>query len=162
MPEIKSFERPERNTSHALEIVRDFSSILTHSLDAEGLLKQFLLFLREVLAVNRAAVFLREPPGSLNSATAVGEGRRLHSSYAIGLNPALLEHFELSLEAGIGGYLFRRGRILRRDSVEALGDVEVRKEFELLGAQVAVPILDREKPCGRCRCSMAASPASRW
>jgi len=35
------------NTSQTLDVLRDFSSILTHSLDAEAMLKQFLLFLRE-------------------------------------------------------------------------------------------------------------------
>ena len=40
-------------------------------------------------------------------------GRRLRSACAIGLAPGLLEHFELSLDGGIGGYLFREGRILR-------------------------------------------------
>ena len=42
-------------------MLRDFSSILTHSLDAEAMLKQFLLFLREILSVNRAAIFLNRP-----------------------------------------------------------------------------------------------------
>jgi hypothetical protein len=54
------------------------------------------------------------------------------------LSAGLLEHFELSFEAGCG-QLFRLGRILRRNGEEA-GDAEALKEFELLGAQVAVPI----------------------
>ncbi len=60
----------------------------------------------------------------------------------------MLENFELSLDAGIGGQLARLGRILRRDSDEARADGESQKEFELLGAQVAVPILDREMIVG--------------
>jgi len=60
----------------------------------------------------------------------------------------LLQHFELSFEAGIGGHLFRLGRILRRHSEEARNDLETQKEFELLGGQVAVPILDRETVLG--------------
>src|SRR5438477_452255 len=46
--------RPLSDTSHthrALQVLRDFSGILTHSLQADGLLKQFLLLLREILAV---------------------------------------------------------------------------------------------------------------
>ena len=74
--------------------------------------------------------------------------RRLRAVAAIGLSPGLLEHFELSLDSGIGGQLFRLGRILRRDSDEARADVETQKEFELLGAQVAVPIPDREAIAG--------------
>ena len=64
------------------------------------------------------------------------------------MSPGLLQHFELSFEAGIGGHLFRLGRILRRYGEEARNDVETQKEFELLGAQVAVPILDRETVLG--------------
>ncbi|HEY5910454.1 MAG TPA: ATP-binding protein, partial [Verrucomicrobiae bacterium] len=40
------------------------------------------------------------------------------------------------------------GRILRRSGEEARRDVGTQKEFELLGAQVAVPILDRETVLG--------------
>jgi nitrogen fixation/metabolism regulation signal transduction histidine kinase len=77
-----------------------------------------------------------------------GNGRGLRAAAAIGLSSGLLENFELSLDAGIGGQLARLGRILRRDSDEARADVESQKEFELLGAQVAVPILDREMIVG--------------
>jgi len=131
-----------------LGVLRDFSGILTHSLNAEGMLNQFLLLLREILSINRAAVFLRQPFASFGSAPAVADSRRLRAACAIGLSPGLLQHFELSFEAGIGGHLFRLGRILRRSGEEARHDVETQKEFELLGAQVAVPILDRETVLG--------------
>ncbi len=129
-------------------VLRDFSGILTHSLNAEGMLRQFLLLLREILSINRAAIFLRQPFTSFGSASALAESRRLRAACAVGLSPGLLQHFELSFEAGIGGHLFRLGRILRRSSEEARADIETQKEFELLGAQVAVPILDRETVLG--------------
>jgi signal transduction histidine kinase len=129
-------------------VLRDFSGILTHSLNAEGMLRQFLLLLREILSINRAAIFLRQPCSSLGNAPAMAENRRLRAACAIGLSPGLLQHFELSFEAGIGGHLFRLGRILRRSGEEVRADVEAQKEFELLGAQVAVPILDRETVLG--------------
>jgi signal transduction histidine kinase/DNA-binding NarL/FixJ family response regulator len=135
-------------TAETLRVLRDVSSILTHSLNAEGMLKQFLLLLREILSINRAAIFLRQPFASFDSTLAVAESRRLRAACAIGLSPGLLQHFELSFEAGIGGQLFRLGRILRRNSEDARHDVETQKEFELLGAQVAVPILDRETVLG--------------
>ncbi len=131
----------------SMTVLRDFSGILTHSLNAEAMLKQFLLLLREILGINRAAVFLRQPFGGFGPGS-VGENRRLRAASAIGLSPGLLEHFELSLEAGLGGHLFRLGRILRRSSEEIRSDVEAQKEFELLGAQVAVPIIDRETLLG--------------
>jgi CheY-like chemotaxis protein len=49
------------NPSPTLDVLRDFSSILTYSLNAEAMLKQFLSFLREILSVNRAAIFLNRP-----------------------------------------------------------------------------------------------------
>jgi len=130
------------------EILRKFSSILTHSLNAEGLLNQFLLLLREMFSVNRAVVFLRQPLAPFTEAGAAEEGRRMRSVCSFGLAPGLLEHFGLSLDSGTGAQLHRLCRILRRNSEEILRDPEAQKEFELLGAQVAVPILDREKLVG--------------
>jgi signal transduction histidine kinase/CheY-like chemotaxis protein len=142
-------EQPTSPGAHrALEVLKDFSAVLTHSLRADALLKQFLLQLREILGVNRAAIFLRQPLGAFGGPPSPEESRRLRSACAIGLSPGLLEHFELSFESGIGGYLFRQGRILRRDSEAARLDVEIQKEFELLGAQVAIPMLDRETLVG--------------
>lgn len=131
-----------------LTILRNFSSILTHSLNAEGMLRQFLLQLRDIVSLNRAAIFLRPNNSFFGGEGAPGESRRLRSASAIGLAPGLLEHFELSLDSGLGGQLFRLGRILRRSSDEVRSDVEAQKEFEMLGAQVAVPIFDRDSLLG--------------
>ena len=38
--------------------------------------------------------------------------------------------------------------MLRRDSAEAERDPQMRKEFDLLSAQVAIPVLDRETLVG--------------
>jgi CheY-like chemotaxis protein len=151
-PTFRSVEPPPSryvNAAQTLDVLRDFSSILTHSLNAEAMLKQFLSFLREILSVNRAAIFLNRPVAPMLAETATTDnGRGLRAAAAIGLSSGLLENFELSLDAGIGGQLARLGRILRRDSDESRADVESQKEFELLGAQVAVPILDREMIVG--------------
>jgi signal transduction histidine kinase/CheY-like chemotaxis protein len=136
------------SVSQTLDVVRDFSSILTHSLDAEAMLKQFLSFLREILSVNRAAIFLNRPCPPLTEAPSPEDVPRLRSAAAIGLASGLLEHLELSFDSGIGAQVSRLGRILRRDSDEALADAETKKEFELLGAQVAVPIFDRDSIIG--------------
>jgi signal transduction histidine kinase/DNA-binding response OmpR family regulator len=137
------------NAMQTLDVLRDFSSILTHSLNSEAMLKQFLSFLREMLSINRAAIFLNHPLTPMLAETAPPEdNRRLRVAAAIGLSSGLLENFELSFDAGIGGQVSRLGRILRRDSNEACLDGEAQKEFELLGAQVAVPILDREVMVG--------------
>ena len=136
------------SNSQTLDVLRDFSAILTHSLDAEAMLKQFLQFLREILCVNRAAIFLNRPCSPLTEAMSPEDARRLRAASAIGISAGLLEHFELSLDSGIGAQINRLGRILRRDSAEALYDGEVQKEFELLGAQVAVPIHSRDALVG--------------
>ena len=145
---LRAVELPPDNrfvgATQTLDVLRDFSSILTHSLDAGAMLKQFLQFLRDILSVNRAAIFLNRPCSPLTEVLSPEDGRRLRSAAAIGISSGLLEHFELSLDAGIGGQLARLGRILRRDSVEARTDDEAQKEFELLGAQVAVPIANRD------------------
>jgi nitrogen-specific signal transduction histidine kinase len=134
--------------TNALGTLRDLSTILSHSLCAEALLRQFLLNLREILGVNRSAIFLRRPTHPFVDRTQGEEARLLHSACAIGLPQGLLDHFKLSFESGIGGYLFRTGRLLRRDSPEAQADPAIQKEFEILGIQVAVPVPDRESLVG--------------
>jgi signal transduction histidine kinase/ActR/RegA family two-component response regulator len=136
------------NAAQTLDVLRDFSPILTHSLDAEAMLKQFLQFLRDILSVNRAAIFLNRPCSPLTEVISPEDARRLRSAAAIGLANGLLEHFELSLDSGIGAQITKLGRILRRDSDEARADAEAQKEFELLGAQVAVPIPNRDTIIG--------------
>ena len=148
VPPDRSLESPAAgrfgNAGHALDPLRDFSSILTHSLNAEAMLKQFLLFLREILSVNRAAIFLNRPGTPLTEAPSPEACRRLRAVSAIGLAPGLLEQFELSLDSGIGAQLARLGRILRRHSDEARADAVAQKEFELLGIEVAMPVSGRD------------------
>jgi nitrogen-specific signal transduction histidine kinase len=134
-------------SQRTLESLRTISSVLAHSLSAEGLLKDFLLHLRTILGVNRAAVFLRPPPGAVDAAPDPAE-TQLQLSCSIGLAPELLQHLALSLFSGVGGAVARTGRIVRRTDESAQSDPEMRKEFELLGAEVAVPILDRETMLG--------------
>ncbi len=136
------------DTEETLTKLRNFSGILTHSLNSEGLLRKFLLQLREILGVNRAALFLRQSTSGLNQNGLPEASRSMRSACALGLPPGLLEHFELSFETGIGGYLHREGRIIRRDSAEVYADPQMQKEFEILGAQVAVPMFDRERLIG--------------
>jgi signal transduction histidine kinase/CheY-like chemotaxis protein len=140
---------PSAYAIHAqgMGLLRSFSGILTHSLDADAMLRQFLLQLREILSINRGAVFLRHGQGSFSGGLNP-DSRRLRAAGSIGIAPGLLEHLELSLDSGIGGHIFRLGRVVRRTGEETRADVEAQKEFDLLGAQVAVPILDRHTVLG--------------
>lgn len=131
-----------------LELLRNCSCILCHGLCAESLLKEFLLLLREILGVNRAAIFLRPSPRDAGAPDPAGPSPRLTSACALGLAPGVLENFDLSLNEGIGGYLFRTGRVLRRESAEVGRDPGMEREFERLGARVAIPVLDRQSLVG--------------
>jgi GAF domain-containing protein len=132
-------------SQQALQVLRRFSEVLTHSLNTEAMLRQFLAFLREILGINRSVIFLRYAAGTFGIAHP--DSRQLRSAAAIGLLPVALNTCELSLESGIGGFLYSTGRLLRRDSDEANAP-NIQKEFQLLGAQLAVPILDRETLVG--------------
>lgn len=130
-----------------LPLLRNFSGILIHSLNAEGMLNQFLVFLRDLLSINRGVIFLSQPAAA-PAAGQLSDGRRLRAFAATGIRADLLQHFELSFSDGIGGHVSRLGRILRRTSEEARQILAAQKEFELLGTQVAVPIYDRESVIG--------------
>ncbi|RYD62889.1 MAG: response regulator, partial [Verrucomicrobiaceae bacterium] len=147
-PEPIMARSQQQEPLRALEALRRFSSVLAHTLDSSALLKQFLLLLREVMGVNRAIIFLRRPSGILSESALSAEDRWLRSACCIGLDQNALDHFALSLGAGIGGYLHRQGRILRANSPEAQSNREIAKEFQLLGAQVAIPIVDRHSLLG--------------
>lgn len=139
-----TYEIPS-GSQQALQVLRRFSEVLTHSLNSEAMLRQFLMFLREILGINRSSIFLRYSAGSFG--TANPDSRQLRCASSIGLVPATLKNFELSLDSGIGSFLAGTGRLLRRDSEEA-SDPEIQKEFDLVGAQLAVPILDRQTIVG--------------
>ena len=132
-----------------LAILRSFSGILTHSLHAESMLQEFLLLMREILSINRAAIFLKPSLVSAKAVTVDPENPgRLRNVSSYGISKKLLQHFELSFEGGIGGHVRHLGRVLRRQSEEVRRDQQCQKEFELLGTQVAVPIFDREGVIG--------------
>jgi signal transduction histidine kinase/DNA-binding NarL/FixJ family response regulator len=142
---------PEPRTSLAasptnLEILRDFSRLFSHSLNVRALLQEFVLKLREVISVNRIAIFLQPPqnpflPGPLASS------RRLSCACSAGIASDLYRFFELSLDGGIGAAISSDGRILQSDTSPGLS-ADARREFEILGGQIAIPILDRERLLG--------------
>ena len=133
---------------NALEALRKFSGVLTHSLEPRALLREFLLVLREVIGVNRAVIFLRSPSSIFGAPVPEHEDRWLRSACAIGLEQSFLEHFALSLKTGVGACLRKHGRILKDTSPEVQADREMAREFQLVGASVAIPILDRETLLG--------------
>lgn len=128
------------NATEPLDALREFSQILAHSLETETLLRQFLLLLRRILGINRAAIFLRAGNDS--------QAGPLSCACGLGFASSLLEQVDLSVDAGIGASVLRSGRILQRGSEEARDNPAASRELELLGVEVAVPILDREALVG--------------
>ncbi len=133
---------------NSLEALRRFSGILTHSLQPHTLLREFLMLLREVIGINRAAIFLRSPAGVFGTPSPEHEDRWLRSACAIGLEQSFLDHFALNLTTGMGAYLRKHGRILRNGSAQVQASRDIAREFQLVGGTVAIPILDREMLLG--------------
>ena len=147
-PETRLMSAAPPSTESTLAAMRDFSGILTHSLDAGALLREFLLHLREILGVNRAAIFLRPSAAILKGRDAENEDRTMRCACSLGLPAQVLNQITLSFDSGIGAQLHRHGRIVRHDSPEVFDDPRLQQEFDQLGVQVAIPMLDRETLIG--------------
>lgn len=129
-----------------LEVLRDFSRLFSHSLNVRNLLQEFVLKLREVISVNRIAIFLQPPQNPFLSGPSAAS-RRLPCACSVGIAADLYRFFELSLDGGIGAAIAADGRILQVDTGPEL-PVDARREFEILGGHIAIPILDRERLLG--------------
>ncbi len=136
----------------ALEIMRDFSRILSYSLDLKSFVHQFILKLREIISVNRVAILLRKPDLPLPGLSAAErEDDALECICSIGIEADLFQYFQINLSSGIGGMVARSGQILKADYEANLfsdENYEINREFELLGCEVAIPIVDRERCLG--------------
>ena len=115
-----------------LDELRHFSSLLVHSLNVRELVRDAVQQLREALGVNRAAVFLRKASALSTDGAPAADDQWLRPAHTIGHDPALVEHFPLSLSTGLGRHLTQHGRILRADSAEVRASRELSREFELL------------------------------
>jgi signal transduction histidine kinase/DNA-binding NarL/FixJ family response regulator len=130
-----------------LESLGRLSTLLNHSLRTDAALTEVLLFIREVIGINRAAIFLRGGMIETDAPEAGAATFSLKPVSGLGMPWELLKDVELNLEAGLGGRVRELGRILRRDGPEA-AEPEIQREFQMLGAQVAIPIQDRERLLG--------------
>ena len=131
-----------------LEELRHFSSLLVHSLNVRELIRDAIQQLREALGVNRAAVFLRKASALSTDGAPAADDQWLRPAHTFGHDPALVEHFPLSLSTGLGRHLTQHGRILRADSAEVSSNREISREFHTLGSAIALPINDREALVG--------------
>lgn len=136
-----------------LEVLRNFSRVLGYSLDHKLFAQHFVLKLREILSVNRIALFLEPAPSAPPAQTGGHYNRdRLTCVAAVGISKDLLDCIELSRQAGIGQHITRYAQILRADSGSSAPftevDPKIGREFDILGCQVALPINDRERTLG--------------
>jgi signal transduction histidine kinase/DNA-binding response OmpR family regulator len=119
----------------ALDSVAGLASIVSQNLEPAALTREFLLHLREIVGCNRCAVYVRnEDPDNAG----------FDCAHAIGRPAATVSTTTLRLASGIGAELNFNGRVLRRENATP----DARREFAEIGAEVAIPILDRENLVG--------------
>jgi len=134
------------------EALRNIGHVLGKNLDERALLEEFLHFLRELLGVGKLALLTRPYHNDLFTGQLALEQRHLTIATSHGIAPNLVEHLRLSLDFGIGSHLEHEAKILRRaahaDALAPDHDPQVAREFELLGADVAVPMFDNDQLLG--------------
>lgn len=139
------------SNSQNLDILRDFSRILSHSLDLPSLVHHFVLKVREIIGVNRVAIFLEDPKTGSPSAPKLPY-HRLRCICSIGIPADVQNCLELSKKSGVGSWVTQSGQILRAEQAGALlapgENSRAQHEFNLLGCQIAIPIVDRERTIG--------------
>jgi signal transduction histidine kinase len=129
------------------DALRNIGQVLGKNLDERALLEEFLHFLRELLGVGKLALFTRRYHNDLFTERLTLEQRHLTIATSHGIAPNLVEHLRLGLDFGIGGFLAREAKILRRP-VPDDHDPQISREFDLLGADVAVPMFDNDQLLG--------------
>jgi signal transduction histidine kinase len=125
------------------DALKKLSRLLGRRPKQREMLAEFSELVRELLGVGKLAVLTRPQEGGLFG----GElGAQLIIACSHGVAAPVVEHLRLTTDAGIGGCLAREVRILRRR--EAGADARIEREFELLGTDVAVPLLDNDRLIG--------------
>ncbi|HXI82593.1 MAG TPA: ATP-binding protein [Verrucomicrobiae bacterium] len=134
------------------DALKDLSRILSQYVDEGELLAEFLRLVRELLGVGKVGIFTRRLPGDLFAGQSAPGSRQFTAARSAGIAQHVAEHLRLSIDSGIGSYLVREARILRRtqmlDSLALDYDPEIAREFEALGTEVAVPIFDDDQLLG--------------
>ncbi len=120
--------------------------------DERALLAEFLRPLRELLCLGKVAIYTRTFEADLFGGKSGLAGSQLTLAVSTGIARQVVEHLGLSVEEGIGGYLAREAKILRRaeqaDPLALDHDAQIAREFELLGTEVAVPIVGSDELIG--------------
>jgi len=134
------------------DALRNIGQVLGKNRDERALLAEFLNFVRELLGVGKLALFTRRYQNDSFTERLTLEDRQLTIVSSYGIAPNVVEHFRMNLDFGIAGWLRRETKLLRRtlaaDTAAPDHDPQVVREFELLGAEVAVPMFDTDQLLG--------------
>lgn len=125
------------------QALRGVSRVLGESRDEATLLRELSRLLCEWLGVARIAIFTRPFANDLFGHLAPA-GHFCAFATGIGIAPSVSAHLRLALDAGIGHIVSSEARILRRDRHAPDADPQIQREFELLGADVVVPMFDND------------------
>lgn len=140
-----------RQPAPTLGILRDLSRVLGCSIDDRQFPQTFLAKLREILGVNRAALFV-ETPGLQPFRGTAAASTRLSCIASVGIPKAIIDCFELSRSHGIGEHVARTGQIVRHPyeapATHRQDDPRMLREMEILGGRIAVPVHDRDRCIG--------------
>ncbi len=134
------------------DALKNLSRILGQHVSEEELLSEFLRLVRELLGVGKVALFMRRLQADLFAGQLTTSSPQLTVARSAGVAQTVVEHLRLTADSGIGGFLAREARILRRSQLHDLlaydYDQEITREFELLGTEVAVPMFDDDQLLG--------------
>ncbi|HUG12311.1 MAG TPA: ATP-binding protein [Opitutaceae bacterium] len=140
-----------RQPAPTLGILRDLSRVLGCSIDDRQFPQSFLAKLREILGVNRAALFVESPDMQPWRGASVSSPR-LSCIASVGIPKAIIDCFELSRSHGIGEHVARTGQIVRHPfeapATHRHDDPRMIREMDILGGRIAVPVHDRERCIG--------------
>ena len=143
----------EAGSSQYREAFVNLSRLLGSSHDLRTLSEQVVSLLREMFGIGKIAVFARERDIGLVKTTSVGlpQGNLVRMA-SIGIPREMMKSFSLTLDSGIGRYAAAQAKILRRDTygsdLASPFEPQIQKEFDVMGTEFAVPILDRDATLG--------------
>jgi signal transduction histidine kinase len=134
------------------DALKTLSRVLGHNLDQPALLNEFLRLVRELFGTGKVALFTRRLERDFLASAPVRANGHFVASACAGIAANVIEHFRLTEESGVGAYLQREAKVLRRSQFldpHALDfDSQIAREFDLLGTEVAVPMFDNDQLLG--------------
>jgi signal transduction histidine kinase len=124
--------------------------------EEKELLAEYMRLVSELLGVARLAILLRRFETDLFHQEPTPSGNELIVAASKAMPPEAVEHLRLTLTGGIGAYVATEAKILRRGqrmTVTAAATLlefeeQIAREFEWLGTEVVVPILDNGQLLG--------------